>query len=73
VGEQPVIFPKTGFEYSSACPLNTPNGRMVTFQKFFSVETYIFWGVDKQVSGSFLFDLILLLSVQQKIETHSLN
>ncbi|TVU17326.1 hypothetical protein EJB05_33351 [Eragrostis curvula] len=28
VGEQPVIFPKTGFEYSSACPLNTPNGRM---------------------------------------------
>uniref|UniRef100_A0A0E0DMP5 ApaG domain-containing protein n=1 Tax=Oryza meridionalis TaxID=40149 RepID=A0A0E0DMP5_9ORYZ len=28
VGEQPVIFPRTGFEYSSACPLNTPNGRM---------------------------------------------
>ncbi|PWZ32191.1 Protein ApaG [Zea mays] len=28
VGEQPVIFPKTGFEYSSACPLSTPNGRM---------------------------------------------
>nr|CAB3464101.1 unnamed protein product [Digitaria exilis] len=28
VGEQPVIFPGTGFEYSSACPLSTPNGRM---------------------------------------------
>lgn len=28
VGEQPVIFPRTGFEYSSACPLSTPNGRM---------------------------------------------
>ncbi|XP_066368355.1 uncharacterized protein [Miscanthus floridulus] len=28
VGEQPVIFPTTGFEYSSACPLSTPNGRM---------------------------------------------
>ncbi|KAI5683387.1 hypothetical protein M9H77_04615 [Catharanthus roseus] len=28
IGEQPVILPKTGFEYSSACPLSTPNGRM---------------------------------------------
>ncbi|KAK9277984.1 hypothetical protein L1049_027541 [Liquidambar formosana] len=28
IGEQPVIHPKTGFEYSSACPLSTPNGRM---------------------------------------------
>ncbi|XP_077220264.1 uncharacterized protein LOC143854274 [Tasmannia lanceolata] len=28
IGEQPVILPKTGFEYSSACPLCTPNGRM---------------------------------------------
>ncbi|XP_042500709.1 uncharacterized protein LOC122078682 isoform X2 [Macadamia integrifolia] len=28
IGEQPVILPQTGFEYSSACPLNTPNGRM---------------------------------------------
>ncbi|KAJ6797199.1 Uncharacterized protein M6B38_110545 [Iris pallida] len=28
IGEQPVIHPKTGFEYSSACPLRTPNGRM---------------------------------------------
>ncbi|KAF3954551.1 hypothetical protein CMV_020116 [Castanea mollissima] len=28
IGEQPVILPRTGFEYSSACPLNTPNGRM---------------------------------------------
>ncbi|RWR94819.1 UVR domain-containing protein/DUF525 domain-containing protein [Cinnamomum micranthum f. kanehirae] len=28
IGEQPVIFPRKGFEYSSACPLSTPNGRM---------------------------------------------
>ncbi|KAB1216625.1 Protein ApaG [Morella rubra] len=28
IGEQPVILPSTGFEYSSACPLSTPNGRM---------------------------------------------
>ncbi|XP_023542879.1 uncharacterized protein LOC111802666 [Cucurbita pepo subsp. pepo] len=28
IGEQPVILPKTGFEYSSACPLTTANGRM---------------------------------------------
>ncbi|KAJ6875516.1 hypothetical protein NC652_035039 [Populus alba x Populus x berolinensis] len=28
IGEQPVILPRTGFEYSSACPLCTPNGRM---------------------------------------------
>ncbi|XP_028769924.1 uncharacterized protein LOC114727380 [Neltuma alba] len=28
VGEQPVILPRTGFEYSSGCPLNTPSGRM---------------------------------------------
>jgi len=30
IGEQPVILPRTGFEYSSACPLCTPNGRMVS-------------------------------------------
>ncbi|XP_022137251.1 uncharacterized protein LOC111008757 isoform X2 [Momordica charantia] len=29
IGEQPVILPKTGFEYSSACPLSTANGRML--------------------------------------------
>lgn len=29
IGEQPVILPSTGFEYSSACPLSTPSGRMV--------------------------------------------
>lgn len=28
IGEQPVILPRTGFEYSSACPLSTPTGRM---------------------------------------------
>ncbi|XP_059286714.1 uncharacterized protein LOC132040114 [Lycium ferocissimum] len=28
IGEQPVILPNTGFEYSSACPLGTPSGRM---------------------------------------------
>ncbi|CAA6665538.1 unnamed protein product [Spirodela intermedia] len=28
IGEQPVILPNTGFEYSSACPLTTPSGRM---------------------------------------------
>lgn len=28
IGEQPVILPKTGFEYSSACPLTTSSGRM---------------------------------------------
>ncbi|KAL2935966.1 Protein ApaG [Bienertia sinuspersici] len=28
IGEQPVILPRTGFEYSSACPLSTPSGRM---------------------------------------------
>ena len=30
IGEQPVILPRTAFEYSSACPLCTPNGRMVS-------------------------------------------
>ncbi|KAI4374579.1 hypothetical protein MLD38_012560 [Melastoma candidum] len=28
IGEQPVILPNTSFEYSSACPLCTPSGRM---------------------------------------------
>ncbi|PON72206.1 UVR domain containing protein [Parasponia andersonii] len=28
IGEQPVILPRTSFEYSSACPLSTANGRM---------------------------------------------
>ncbi|XP_048329105.1 uncharacterized protein LOC107418365 [Ziziphus jujuba] len=28
IGEQPVLLPRTSFEYSSACPLSTPNGRM---------------------------------------------
>ncbi|KAI8529046.1 hypothetical protein RHMOL_Rhmol12G0195300 [Rhododendron molle] len=28
IGEQPVILPNNGFEYSSACPLSTPSGRM---------------------------------------------
>lgn len=28
IGEQPVILPNTGFEYSSACPLSNPSGRM---------------------------------------------
>ncbi|PIN21527.1 hypothetical protein CDL12_05773 [Handroanthus impetiginosus] len=28
IGEQPVLLPRTGFEYSSACPLSTPSGRM---------------------------------------------
>lgn len=31
VGEQPLILPGNSFEYSSACPLSTPNGRMVRF------------------------------------------
>ncbi|XP_006343169.1 uncharacterized protein [Solanum tuberosum] len=29
IGEQPVVLPNTAFEYSSACPLGTPSGRMV--------------------------------------------
>lgn len=28
IGEQPVMLPRTSFEYSSACPLCTPSGRM---------------------------------------------
>ncbi|GER27077.1 SKIP interacting protein 10 [Striga asiatica] len=28
IGEQPVLLPNTSFEYSSACPLSTPSGRM---------------------------------------------
>ncbi|KAE9608519.1 putative ApaG domain-containing protein [Lupinus albus] len=28
IGEQPAILPRTSFEYSSACPLSTQNGRM---------------------------------------------
>ncbi|KAK9080506.1 hypothetical protein SSX86_000264 [Deinandra increscens subsp. villosa] len=28
IGEQPVILPNNSFEYSSACPLTTPSGRM---------------------------------------------
>lgn len=34
IGEQPVILPRTGFEYSSACPLSTPSGRMVKWEDF---------------------------------------
>ena len=30
IGEQPVILPNNSFEYSSACPLTTPSGRMVS-------------------------------------------
>ncbi|KAK4394699.1 protein ApaG [Sesamum angolense] len=37
IGEQPVILPKTGFEYSSACPLSTSSGRMF-MSKVTSVE-----------------------------------
>lgn len=40
MGEQPVIFPKTGFEYSSACPLNTPNGRMVRWYRFLFLHNF---------------------------------
>ncbi|KAM0043916.1 putative UVR domain, ApaG domain, ApaG domain superfamily, UVR domain superfamily protein [Helianthus debilis subsp. tardiflorus] len=28
IGEQPVLLPNDSFEYSSACPLTTPSGRM---------------------------------------------
>ncbi|KAL2340910.1 hypothetical protein Fmac_008850 [Flemingia macrophylla] len=28
IGEQPAIFPRSTFEFSSTCPLNTQNGRM---------------------------------------------
>ncbi len=28
IGQQPVIEPKNGFEYSSFCPLSTPTGNM---------------------------------------------
>ncbi|CAL0320006.1 unnamed protein product [Lupinus luteus] len=28
IGEQPAILPRTSFEYSSACPISTQNGRM---------------------------------------------
>ncbi|KAL3655383.1 hypothetical protein CASFOL_001169 [Castilleja foliolosa] len=28
IGEQPVLLPNTSFEYSSACPLSTPSGKM---------------------------------------------
>ncbi|KAG8652566.1 hypothetical protein MANES_06G106000v8 [Manihot esculenta] len=39
IGEQPVILPSTGFEYSSACPLSTANGRMVSYSfPFFCFE-----------------------------------
>lgn len=40
IGEQPVLLPRTSFEYSSACPLSTPNGRMVRLESFvlFSLE-----------------------------------
>ncbi|XP_058192227.1 uncharacterized protein LOC131309635 [Rhododendron vialii] len=34
IGEQPVILPNNGFEYSSACPLSTPSGRMVQDPKW---------------------------------------
>ncbi|KAF3669832.1 Protein ApaG [Capsicum annuum] len=34
IGEQPVIHPNTGFEYSSACPLGTPSGRMIWLSGF---------------------------------------
>lgn len=39
IGEQPVILPNNSFEYSSACPLTTPSGRMVSvyFASFNSV------------------------------------
>lgn len=56
MGQQPVIFPKTGFEYSSACPLSTPNGRMVTPQKF----------LQKSLDNSLLLCLALPFSIPRK-------
>jgi len=38
VGEQPLILPGNSFEYSSACPLNTPNGRMEGDYEMIHVE-----------------------------------
>ncbi|XP_011622001.1 uncharacterized protein LOC18430461 isoform X2 [Amborella trichopoda] len=33
IGEQPVILPRMGFEYSSACPLSTERGRMFLYSE----------------------------------------
>lgn len=45
IGEQPVILPQASFEYSSACPLSTPTGRMVRWGPSFffcsSMKTYL--------------------------------
>ncbi|KAK8946794.1 hypothetical protein KSP39_PZI006451 [Platanthera zijinensis] len=41
IGEQPVILPNTGFEYSSACPLSTPGGRMSSWKLELN-ETFVF-------------------------------
>lgn len=44
IGQQPVILPQTSFEYSSACPLSTPTGRMVrcdTSLVFCSLKLYM--------------------------------
>lgn len=38
VGEEPVITPGDYFEYSSACPLNTPFGTMEGFYNFISAH-----------------------------------
>ncbi|XP_017407377.1 polymerase delta-interacting protein 2-like isoform X1 [Vigna umbellata] len=38
VGEQPLILPGNSFEYSSACPLSTPNGRMEGDYEMIHVE-----------------------------------
>uniref|UniRef100_A0A0D9WDA7 ApaG domain-containing protein n=1 Tax=Leersia perrieri TaxID=77586 RepID=A0A0D9WDA7_9ORYZ len=58
VGEQPVIFPKTGFEYSSACPLNTPNGRM---------------HIDKAGSSTFKCCNCTILSLSRSLETTTMK
>lgn len=49
VGLQPAIFPKSSFEYSSACPLSTQNGRMVSF-----VPSMFFYKVIPHIENFFL-------------------
>lgn len=51
IGEQPVVLPQTSFEYSSACPLSTANGRMVRLFSFIPfprnrLKSCFIWFVD---------------------------
>ncbi|XP_074381681.1 uncharacterized protein LOC141723712 isoform X1 [Apium graveolens] len=61
IGEQPVILPNTSFEYSSACPLSTPNGRMSECRmQFTTAQNGVFFNQSLTELESLLFESINL-------------